>query len=87
MQGAMQGLLHMVNACTEKNRTVKRLFSMSVHLYQGIENIQERKLGKIFLYANNGKNFEKLFTSTLNGIAVSVWCVFSTLILHAGLSN
>ena len=40
-----------------------------------------------FLYVDNGKIFEELFTPTLNEIAVSFWYVSSTPVLHAVLSD
>ena len=55
---------------------------------QGIEKIQEWKLGKFFSYACNDKNIKELFTPTWNGIAVSVRYVSSTqVILDARLNH
>ena len=45
-----------------------------VHVCQGIENIQERKLHNFFpSMVTMTKIIEELFTPTLNGIAVGVW--------------
>ena len=56
---------------------------------QGIEDIQEQKLGKIFsCMLTTAKIVKELSTPALNGISVSVRCVSSTLaVICAGLND
>ena len=56
---------------------------------QGIDDIQEQKLGKIFSRVlTTAMIFEELSTTTLNGIAVSVRCVsFTIAVICAGLND
>ena len=37
---------------------------------------------KVFLFADNGQDFEELFTPIWNGVAVSVWYVSSTQVVR-----
>ena len=56
---------------------------------QGIEDIQEQKLGKIFsCMLTTAKIVKELSTPALNGISVSVRCVSSTpVVMDARLNN
>ena len=60
-------------------------------MLQHSEKLKIYRIGNstiFFSHAGTGKDFEELFTLTLNGIVVSVWYVSSTpVVLHAKLND